>query len=35
MAAQEGATRPRKERKENADKRRGQIIDATVVPAPK
>ncbi|MEQ9240822.1 MAG: transcriptional regulator BetI [Roseovarius indicus] len=29
MAAQEGATRPRKERKENADKRRGQIIDAT------
>lgn len=29
MAAQEGATRPRKERKENADKRRGQIIEAT------
>ncbi|KZY39518.1 hypothetical protein A3731_01745 [Roseovarius sp. HI0049] len=29
MAAQEGATRPRKERKENAEKRRGQIIDAT------
>ena len=29
MAVQEGATRPRKERKENADKRRGQIIEAT------
>lgn len=29
MAAQQGATRPRKERKENADKRRGQIIEAT------
>lgn len=29
MAAQQSETRPRKERTENANKRRGQIIDAT------